>query len=180
MVLYHINCAQSVTEISTLAKSKDTCLQILSKLHTAREKIRQSYNDTLVRTITNLIMYLDVMKPRAFDSDELVKELPIDTLLSFAFQQFEEKASENGKLMIKDIRDIKLNDTIKAVEQICQLIKKVLIPTESQTIYIPQSGAGIPKKGMPGFTQYITQVEINIAEIIKLLLFVIDLEPVQK
>jgi len=85
IALYHINCAHSVTEISTLTKSKDTCLQILSKLHTSREKIRQSYNDTLVRTITNMIMYLDVMKPRAFDSDELVKELPLDTLLSFAF-----------------------------------------------------------------------------------------------
>lgn len=86
MALYHINTAQSLTETSTLSKSKDTCLQILSKLHTAREKTRQSYNDTLTRTITNLIMYLDVMKPRAFDSEELIKELPLDTLLSFAFQ----------------------------------------------------------------------------------------------
>ena len=67
-------------------------------------------------------MYLDVMKPRAFDSEELIKELPLDTLLSFAFQQFEEKASENGKLMIKDIRDIKLNDAIKTVQQISHLI----------------------------------------------------------
>jgi hypothetical protein len=104
---------------------------LLSKLHTAREKTRQSYNDTLTRTITNLIMYIDVMRPRAFDSEELLKELPLETLICFAFQQFEEKASENGKLMIKDFRDIKLNDAIKTVEQISLLVSKILTPTES-------------------------------------------------
>jgi len=54
--------------------------------------------------------------------------------------------------MIKDIRDIKVNDAIKAVQQITSLIGRVLIPTECASIYIPTSGAGIPKKGMPGFT----------------------------
>ena len=67
-------------------------------------------------------MFLDVMKPRAFDSDELLKELPLDTLLSFVFQAFEEKASENGKLMIKDFRDIKVHDAIKSLQQIADLI----------------------------------------------------------
>ena len=122
MVLHHINNAVSITELTTIKKSKETCLQILSKLHTAREKTRQSYNDTLTRSITNLIMFLDVMKPRAFDSDELLKELPLDTLLSFVFQAFEEKASENGKLMIKDFRDIKVHDAIKSLQQIADLI----------------------------------------------------------
>ena len=85
MALYHLNNAVSISDHATICKSKDACLQILSKLHTAREKTRQSYNDTLTRSITNLIIYMDVMKPRAFDSEELLKELPLDTLLSFAF-----------------------------------------------------------------------------------------------
>ena len=105
-----------------------------------------------MRTLTNLIIYLDVLKPRTFDSEELNKELPLDVLLSFAFQNFEDKASENGKLMIKDIRDVRLSDALKIVQQITKLITKILTPTESSTIYIPTSGAGIPKKGMPGFT----------------------------
>ena len=78
--------------------------------------------------------------------------------------------------MIKDFRDMRLNDAIKTVQQISNLVSKILTPTESSTIYIPTSGAGVPKKGMPGFTQFITQVEINIGDIIKLLLVVLDSE----
>ena len=57
----------------------------MSKLHTAREKTRLSFSDTLQRTLTNLIMYVDVTKPRAFDADDLTKELPIEQLIGFVF-----------------------------------------------------------------------------------------------
>lgn len=60
-------------------------LQILSKLHLAREKARTAYNDTLMRAVTNFIMYVDVTKPRSFDAEDLTKELPQDVMIGFLF-----------------------------------------------------------------------------------------------
>jgi len=85
MTLYHLNCVQSLTESATIEKSRDICIALLSKLHYAREKSRQSFNDTLMRTMTNFIMYLDVVKPRLFDCEDLLKELPRDLIFAFAF-----------------------------------------------------------------------------------------------
>lgn len=48
--------------------------------------------------------------------------------------------------MLKDIRDIKVNEAIKTVVQITDLIQRILTPTESSSIYIPTSGAGVPKR----------------------------------
>jgi len=93
-------------------KSRNLCLSILSKLHLAREKTRVSFNDTLMRAITNFVMFLDVTRPRAFDSDDLQNELPLDILIGFMFQTIEEKSSENGKVMIKDVRNLKLEDCL--------------------------------------------------------------------
>jgi len=57
-------------------------------------------------------MFLDVTRPRAFDSDDLQNELPLDILIGFMFQTIEEKSSENGKVMIKDVRNLKLEDCL--------------------------------------------------------------------
>jgi hypothetical protein len=93
-------------------KQRDLVLQILSKLHLAREKARTSYHDTLMRAVTNFIMYVDVTRPRAFDADDLTKELPQDVMVGFLFQAIEEKASETGKVMVKDCRDLRLSSCI--------------------------------------------------------------------
>ncbi len=66
-------------------KQRSLVLQILSKLHLVREKARTSYNDTLMRAVTNFIMYVDVTKPRAFDAEDLANELPQDVMIGFLF-----------------------------------------------------------------------------------------------
>jgi hypothetical protein len=53
-------------------------LKIQAKLYQAREKHRLSFCDTLMRVLTNLVMFVDVTKPRAFDAEDLNKELPAD------------------------------------------------------------------------------------------------------
>jgi hypothetical protein len=81
-----------------------------------------------MRALTNLIMYIDVTKPRAFDAEDLLKELPQEILIGFAYQSIEERASENGKVMIKDVRDLKLEDCLVNIQNLFSLIKNILAP----------------------------------------------------
>jgi len=53
-------------------------IKILVQFVEAREKPRQAFKDTIGRCLTNVLIYLDVTKPRSFDSEELTKELPLD------------------------------------------------------------------------------------------------------
>ena len=54
-------------------------------------------------------MYLDVLRPRNFDSPELTTELPMDVTYEFCYTEFEANAQEASKLMIKDIRTTTAN-----------------------------------------------------------------------
>lgn len=110
LCLYHIEQSTNCQHPQSLKRCRELCLQLLSKLHMAREKTRQSFADTLMRSITNLIMYVDVTKPRAFDAEDLLKELPQEILIGFAFQSIEGKAAEQGKVTIKDVRDMKMQE----------------------------------------------------------------------
>ena len=49
-------------------------------------------------------MYLDVLRPRNFDSADLSTELPMDMTFKFCYNEFEANASEASKLLIKDIK----------------------------------------------------------------------------
>lgn len=53
-----------------------TCIQLVPQLIKAREKHRQSFRDCLERIVTNLTMYLDVLRPRSFDAPDLATEVP--------------------------------------------------------------------------------------------------------
>ena len=58
----------------------------------------------------NILIYLDVLKSRSFDSDDLIKELPLDITFLFWHLSIQSNASEVGKLMIKDFKDVTLSD----------------------------------------------------------------------
>jgi hypothetical protein len=79
--------------------------------------------------------------------------------------------------MIKDVRDLKLQDCLQIVQNISKLIENILTPQNQTLIHIAASGAGQPKKGMPGYTQFYHQVEINIPTVMTLLLALLDLQP---
>jgi hypothetical protein len=85
---------QSTVFHTSLTHAKTLCLQLLGKLHLAREKVRLSFHDTLMRAMTNLLMYVDVCSPRAFDAEDLSKELPIDQTAHFAFHALELNSQE--------------------------------------------------------------------------------------
>jgi hypothetical protein len=55
---------------------KKLAIRILSQLHVAREKTRLAYSDTLSRVLLNLLVFVDCLRPRGFDADDLLKELP--------------------------------------------------------------------------------------------------------
>lgn len=76
MCVYHLESSSSLS--ASGLKARNLSLQIQSKLHQAREKHRLAFSDTLMRVLTNLAMFVDVTKPRAFDAEDLNKELPAD------------------------------------------------------------------------------------------------------
>ena len=69
-----------------------------------KERTRQAFKDSLERLMTNIKMYLDVHRPRNFDAQDLLTELPADTVLYFCYNQYEANAQEAGKLLIKDVK----------------------------------------------------------------------------
>ena len=82
----------------------------------------------MMRVVTNLVMFVDVTKPRAFDADDLNKELPEDTLLLFAFGEIKHKAADASKVLVKDVRDLTVQSCIESVLDIVQLLKNILTP----------------------------------------------------
>lgn len=70
----------------------------------AKERTRQAFKDSLGRIMTNIKMYLDVLRPRSFDAPDLGTEIPVDVGFHFCYNKFEMNASEAGHLLIKDIR----------------------------------------------------------------------------
>jgi len=122
LCLYHLEQVHGANLMSQ-NKCKKLSLRLLASLHTSREKLRLSYHDTLLRSITNLVLFLDVAKPRAFDADDLLKELPQEQLIGFAFQGIEEKAAELGKVLIKDCAGIAFDQTLRSLTNLSELIK---------------------------------------------------------
>lgn len=149
--------------------------QMLACLIRARERARQSYSDSVMRILTNIQMLTDVLKPRKFDSFDLQTELPQDTAFYFCYNQFSEQASEANKILIQDIR----GPFTSFYE--CQSSLKILfrLLKESLTVYeaLPgvfaggsQSQQGRVKKGMPGFQEFGTLVDVEPTQIIQILI----------
>ena len=85
----------------------------------ARERTKQAYKDSIGRVLTNLRMYLDVLRPRDFDAGDLQVEVPADTAFHFCYNMFESNASEVGKILIKDIKG--LNSMAGLAQTSCNL-----------------------------------------------------------
>ena len=56
------------------------------------------------RVMSNIRMYLDVLRPRSFEANDLTSEIPSDLAYYFCYNQYEANASEAGKLLVKDIK----------------------------------------------------------------------------
>ena len=69
-----------------------------------RERTRTAFKDSIERLLTNIRMYLDVLRPRNFDATDLTTEIPSDTAYYFCYNKFEANASEAGKLLVKDVK----------------------------------------------------------------------------
>ena len=75
--------------------------------------------------------------------------------------------------MIRDMRNIKVSECLEKIKLIRLLFTNVLQHTRS-IVYHAQPGAGAPKKGMPGYTQFSTLVEINAGEVIAALISMLE------
>ena len=150
------------------------------KLHSqfirAREKARVAYKETLERALTNIVMYLDVLRPRNFESPELTTELPMDVTYEFCYTEFEANAQEASKLMIKDIRTTTagLRNCKRNLDIMFRLLSKVLsLHTEVATVRNTNSAASKVKRGLPGFNELGMTVEVSISIIMNRLMEVI-------
>lgn len=82
-------------------------IKFMAQMYMARDKSKMHYGHFIKRVISNLKMYLNVLKPRVFSDQNTTKEineaLPIDSeCFSFIFQV---ESQENlSKLTIKDMR----------------------------------------------------------------------------
>ena len=66
-----------------LSKNKgiaDISLKFLGEMFKARDKSKVHYKEWLTKCLSNLIMYLDTIKPRLFSDKDLNKALPIGTM----------------------------------------------------------------------------------------------------
>lgn len=85
-----------------------TCLKFLCNLFKAREKARANFREWVTRVLTNIILFLDALKPRLFSesAEVLNKPLPVnDVCFEFVFdREASEERTDLQKLTIKDMR----------------------------------------------------------------------------
>ncbi len=43
-----------------------------------REKSRQAYSESINRIVVNMIIFTQALKPRLFDAEDLLREIPSD------------------------------------------------------------------------------------------------------
>ena len=75
----------------------DLALNFLCQMHKARDKRKVNYREWVTRVLTNIVMYLDAIKPRLFSASpgEMNKPLPIhDICFDFIFDK---EASEDRR-----------------------------------------------------------------------------------
>jgi hypothetical protein len=80
------------------------CVKIIPQLIRPKERTRFAFKDSLERIVTNIRMYLDVLRPRNFDAPDLTTEISSEIAYYFCYNKFETNASEAGKLLVKDVK----------------------------------------------------------------------------
>lgn len=81
------------------------CILIEAQFIRARENQKKVYKESIERVLQNILIYLDVLKPRTFDAEDLNKDLPLDSTFVFWHLSAQKNAAEVGKLMVKDFKD---------------------------------------------------------------------------
>ena len=84
----------------------DVSLQFLCMMFKARDKCKQTYKEWVTRVLTNIMLFLDAIKPRLYSDTDLNKPLPInDTCFEFIFdREASDDRSDLSKLTIKEMR----------------------------------------------------------------------------
>ena len=134
------------------------------------------------RVLTNIVMYLDVLRPRNFDSLDLQTELPMDTTFAFCYDEFEVNATEANKLMIKDIRTttVSMKSSKRNLEFMFKILEQILsLHTEIARVRNTNMVTGKTKRGMPGFNEMGMTVEVTISVIMNRLIEVICMKDAQ-
>ena len=80
------------------------------------------------------MIYLDVLRPRTFDADDLTKELPLDSTYLFWHLSAQRNASEVGKLMIKDFKDTALTHAFDNLKLLFEMLDSLLKPMPMMAI----------------------------------------------
>lgn len=101
---------EDITKIFMLQNKQiaELSLKFLCNLFKARDKSQVNFREWVTRVLTNIILYLDAIKPRLFSesSEELNKPLPLnDVCFEFIFdREASEDRTDLHKLTIKDMR----------------------------------------------------------------------------
>ena len=126
-------------------------------------------------------MYLDVVRPRNFDSADLLTEMPIDMTYAFCYNEFEANATETSKLLIKDIKTttVSLKKSMCNLEIIFRILAEILsIHTDVASVRNTNQVTGKLKKGLPGFNELGMPVEVTISTIMNRFMEVICMKEV--
>jgi hypothetical protein len=105
----------------------DLALKFLCCMFKARDKCKVTFKEWVTKVLTNILLFLDAIKPRLFSDTDLNKPLPInDTCFDFIFdKEASDDRSDLNKLTIKEMRaqlkdqqlvSIKLDYLFKALE----------------------------------------------------------------
>ena len=121
-------------------------------------------------------MYLDVLRPRNFDSNELLTELPTDVTYEFCYTEFESNAEVASKLVIKDIKasTASLKNGKRNLELMFKLLSQILsLHTEVASVRNTNQATGKIRRGTPGFNELGMTIEVNISTIMNRLMEVL-------
>ena len=86
------------------------------------------YRETIERVLTNILVFMDVMRPRNFDAQDLQRELPIDQTYIFWHANATQNCSEPNKLLIKDFKDEHLQEARENMAHLFKLLDHTLRP----------------------------------------------------
>lgn len=135
------------------------------------------HRETVERVLQNILIYLDVLKPRTFDAEDLSRELPQDVTFVYCNQAALKNASETGKLMVKDFKDLPAADAFSNLQLMFTMLQSLLKPLPNMTLARTSYNiVGKLKKGMPGSSQFGLQVEVQVSDFFSLFRTIFSIE----
>jgi hypothetical protein len=121
-----------------MVKIRTLAIKILAQLYNCRGKSKLAFADQVSRVLQNINIFLSVLKPRNFDADDLLREIPKDQTFSFAFELFILHTEDANKLTIKDFATRLLNLPSCERELVClfSILNEMLTTTRKAQVEI--------------------------------------------